>query len=80
MMGRHTRLGQMVAGEAPGMPAYPVYGLMVEFMAYSGLRASEVGLEVADVLFTPGAEVLSEGQRTKERKGGQWVTSTPKSK
>ena len=44
----------------PALPAYPVYGLMVEFMAYTGLRASEVtGLEVQDVVFTPGANAIA---------------------
>lgn len=46
-------------GEYPGadghqLPAYPIYALMVEFMASTGLRAAEVaGLEVADIRFAP---------------------------
>ena len=39
----------------PALPAYPAYALLVEFMAYTGLRASEVaGLEVGDLAFAPG--------------------------
>jgi hypothetical protein len=54
---------------------------MVEFMASSGLRASEVaGLEVGDLTFAPGPKCTVKVARTKERKGGQWVTGTPKSK
>ncbi|PRC52057.1 site-specific integrase, partial [Mycobacterium sp. ITM-2017-0098] len=64
-----------------GLPAYPAYALMVEFMAYSGLRAGEVaGLEIGDLLFAPGPKCSGKVQRTKERKGGQWVSGTPKSK
>jgi integrase len=75
------RLSGAIAGEVPGLPAYPAYALMVEFMAYSGLRASEVaGLVVADLVFSPGPKCSVKVARTKERKGGQWVTGTPKSK
>ncbi|WP_336584342.1 site-specific integrase [Mycolicibacterium tusciae] len=77
------QLSAAIAGEVPGLPAYPVYGLMVEFMAYSGLRAAEVsGLEVGDVVL-PGAgdsRCTVRVRRTKERKAGQWVTGTLKSK
>jgi integrase len=75
------RLSAAIAGELDGLPAYPAYALLVEFMAYSGLRASEVaGLEVGDLVFTPGPKCLVKVARTKERKGGQWVTGNPKSK
>ena len=68
------------------LPAYPVYALMVEFLANTGLRASEnSGLEIADLTFSPTlagqppkADVIV--RRTKKRKGGDWVTGTPKSK
>src|SRR5262249_13812323 len=46
-------------GERPGsdgkpLPAYPVYALMVESAAFTGLRASELaGLEVADLSVAP---------------------------
>jgi integrase len=33
-------LSAAVAGDVSGLPAYPAYALMVEFMAYTGLRAS----------------------------------------
>ena len=47
----------------PALPAYPAYALMVEFMAYTGLRAAEVaGLEVGDLMFAPGPKLLGEGR------------------
>jgi integrase len=59
----------------PGLPAYPAYALMVEFMAYSGLRAAEVsGLEVGDLVFAPGPRC------SVNRKNGAWVVGTLKSK
>jgi integrase len=66
-------------GSAPALPPYPVYALMVEFMAATGLRASEVaGLEVADLLTYPipvGAprRMAISVARAKERKNGVWV-------
>ncbi len=83
--------GQLPANGEPGsaqpaLPVYPVYALMVEFMAATGLRASEVaGLEVADLVRQPApagtpARMVVKVARTKDRKGGQWVTGTPKSK
>lgn len=88
------QLGALCAalrGELPGrdgqpLPAYPVYALMVEFMANTGLRASEVsGLEIADVTFTPALagqtpKATVTVRRTKKRRGGDWVIGTPKSK
>ena len=81
-------LSAAVAGtpptDGPALPAYPTYALMVEFMAYTGLRAGEVtGLEVGDVVFAPApgqARAAVQVRRTKDRKGGQWVTGTLKSK
>jgi integrase len=78
-------------GEYPGsdgkpLPAHPVYALMVEFMANTGLRASEVsGLEIADVIIPPALagtapKATVRVVRTKTRKGGEWLTGTPKSK
>lgn len=78
-------------GEYPGsdgqpLPSYPVYALMAEFMANTGLRASEVsGLEIADLAHTPALvgtapKASVRVVRTKTRKGGDWVTGTPKSK
>ena len=64
---------------------YPVYGLLVLFMAYTGLRAAEVqGLEVRDLVLTTGPDGTVTGsvrvQRTKTRRKREWVTGTPKSK
>lgn len=70
-----------VGYDGPALPAYPVYGLMVEFMAYTGLRAAEVsGLEIRDLVFSPGPRCSVKVQRTKDRKGGEWATGTLKSK
>ncbi len=65
---------------------YPVYGLMVTFLAYTGLRASEnAGLEIRDLVFAPGPRCSVQVRRTKQRRkiedgSIQWVGSTPKSK
>jgi integrase len=54
---------------------------MVEFMAYTGLRAAEVsGLEVGDLVFAPGPRCAANVRRTKDRKNGAWVVGTLKSK
>lgn len=80
-------LSAAVAGRAPEgytgpeLPAYPVYGLLVEFLAYTGLRAAEAaGLEVGDLLFSPGSCCSVRVARTKDRKNGVWVVGTPKSR
>ena len=64
---------------------YPVYEVLVLFMAYTGLRAAEVqGLEVRDLVLTVGPDGKARGsvrvQRTKTRRRREWVTGTPKSK
>ena len=64
---------------------YPVYELLVLFMAYTGLRAAEVqGLEVRDLVLTSGPDGTVKGsvrvQRTKARRKREWITGTPKSK
>lgn len=75
------RLAGAIRGELPGLPAYPAYALLIEFMAYTGLRAAEVaGLEVGDLTFTPGPKCSVRVARTKDRKNGECVTGTPKSK
>ncbi|OBK18584.1 tyrosine-type recombinase/integrase [Mycobacterium asiaticum] len=75
------RLSSAIRGDVTGLPAYPAYALMVEFMAYTGLRAAEVsGLEVGDLVFEPGPRCAVNVRRTKNRKNGQWVTGTLKSK
>jgi integrase len=63
---------------------------MVDFLAYSSLRAAECsGLEIGDLAFTTGPASADGSptvrcsvnvRRTTERRGGQWVTTTPKSK
>ena len=62
---------------------------MVEFAAYTGLRASELaGLEIADLVFAPvrvGAQpkcsVRVERTKTKGKRAGDgWIIGTPKSK
>lgn len=79
------------SGAEVWLPGYPIYGLMVDFLAYTGLRASEnAGLEVRDLEFRvtpdprrPGVNLIRctvHVRRTKVRKNKQWVTSTPKSK
>ena len=81
-------------GERPGrdgkpLPALPVYALMVEFAAYTGLRASELaGIEVADLSFAPvavGAQhkcvVRIERTKVKSKRAGEgWIVGTPKSR
>ena len=75
------RLAAAIRGEVPGLPAYPAYALMVEFMAYTGLRAAEVsGLEVGDIVFAPGPRCSVNVRRTKGRKNGAWIVGTLKSK
>jgi integrase len=64
---------------------YPVYELLVLFMAYTGLRAAETqGLEVRDLMLTTGPDGTMRGSirvaRTKTRRRREWVTGTPKSK
>jgi integrase len=76
---------QVAALAAKAGERYEVYGLLVLFMAYTGLRAGEVqGLEVRDVILTTGPDGNERGsirvQRTKSRRKREWVTGTPKSK
>ncbi|MFT4200128.1 hypothetical protein [Gordonia sp. (in: high G+C Gram-positive bacteria)] len=64
---------------------YPVYELLAYFLPYSGLRKAEcAGLEIQDLEFTtrPGqpTRCTVHVRRTKDRKGGEWVPSTPKSR
>lgn len=88
------RLSAAVAGELPDengnpLPAYPVYALMVEFMAYTGLRASEVaGLQVSDIAYQPAPaasptaptslRAVVRVSRAIEHKGGVAATRTLK--
>ena len=62
--------GQVAAFAAKVAERYPVYGLLVLFLAYTGLRAGEAaGLEVRDVTLTTGPDGTTKGavrvQRTK---------------
>ncbi|WP_236592979.1 tyrosine-type recombinase/integrase [Mycobacterium intracellulare] len=76
-----ARLSAAIAGEVEGLPAYPAYALMVQLMAYTGLRAAEVsGLEVNDLVFAQGPRCSVNVRRTKDRKNGAWVVGTLKSK
>ena len=81
-----AELSAALAGNRPGgdgalLSAYPVYALMVEFAAYTGLRKAELaGLEIADVVFAPGTNApnaVVKVARTKIRKDGRWITGTP---
>jgi integrase len=59
---------------------YPVYELMTLFAAYTGLRAEELaGLEVGDLVFTPGPKCAVNVTRAKKRRDGQWIVDTLKS-
>ncbi|MFA4083444.1 tyrosine-type recombinase/integrase [Mycobacteroides salmoniphilum] len=79
-------LSTAIAGEVAELPAYPVYALMVEFLAASGVRASEnTGLEIGDLVFPPvpvGTPIRAavKVQRTKKRKDGKWIPGTLKTK
>ncbi|MDT5113017.1 MAG: hypothetical protein QOE20_4907 [Mycobacterium sp.] len=78
--------GEYPAHDGQPLPTYPVYALMVEFMANTGLRGSDVsGLEIADLTTAPALAGTAPKAsvrvvRTKTRKGGDWVTCTPKSR
>lgn len=67
------------------LPAYPVYALMVEFLASTGLRSAEnAGLEIRDIRFAPtlagyGVKASVCVERTKTRVAKVWTTGTPKS-
>jgi site-specific recombinase XerD len=77
-----ARLSAAVAGEpvvTPSgaevwLPGYPIYALMVEFLAYTGLRASEnAGLEVGDLEFCTAPEhipCLVQVRRTRRARTG----------
>lgn len=77
--------GQLPDADGNALPAYPVYALMVEFLASTGLRSAEnAGLQVADIHFTPAlvgqpVNASVSVERVKKRKGGNWVTESPKS-
>jgi integrase len=71
----HFLSSEQVELLARELDAVPPYGLLVRFMAYTGLRAGEVaGLNVADVA-TGRVNV----HRTREKIKGGWREGTPKS-
>ena len=81
--------GERPSRDGKPLPAYSVYALMVEFAAYTGLRASELaGLEVDDLYFSPvpvaaqpKCSVHVERTKTKAKRAGEgWIVGTPKSK
>jgi integrase len=78
--GRHKPEAHFLSAEqvellARELDESPPYGLLVRFMAYTGLRAGEVaGLNVADVA-TGRVHV----HRTREKVKGGWRESSPKS-
>ncbi len=82
------QLGQVsaaVAGNADGLAVYPELALIVDSLAYRGLRVNESScLEIGDLEFTTRPDQSTRCTvsvcRTKDRKGGQWVTTTPKSR
>lgn len=64
-----------------GERSHPAYGLMILFLAYTGLRRAEVqGLEVRDLMLTTGPDGAIKGSirvaRTKTRRHSEWVTGT----
>lgn len=75
----HPLTGEQVAAVAGHISArFPIYGLVVLFLAYSGLRAAELaGLEVGDLDLTRGTVRV---QRTKRKVRGGWEVGTPKSR
>jgi integrase len=63
---------------AAELDATDPYGLLIRFVAYTGLRAAEVtGLRVGDLNLKAGHV---EVRQTMQRLSGQWVAATPKSK
>lgn len=69
-----------VADVAQVLDGAPPYGLLVRFMAYTGMRVSEVsGLNIGDV-DTDRGTVRVERTRTRARKvdGGGWAVHVPK--
>lgn len=81
----HPLTGEQVGRVAAHVgERYPAYELMVLFLAYSGLRSAECsGLEISDLAFTTGPSETRcqvHVRRTKARRGGVWLTTTPKSR
>lgn len=77
----HPLSAEQVAAVAGHVAArVPVYGLVVLFAAYTGLRAAELaGLEIQDITLAPGRGSVRV-ERTKRRARREIVTGTPKSR
>ena len=70
-----------VADHIGRMQGHPIYGLVVMFAAFTGLRAAELaGLNVGDLTLPhmPGAAGSMSVTRTRRAVRGGWETSTPK--
>jgi integrase len=70
--------------EAVAAQLRPPYGLMVVFLAYTGIRAGELaGLDVGDLRFIRKGGVVVGGvvsvERTRHLVGGEWIEAEPKS-
>jgi integrase len=64
------------------MKGHPIYGLVVLFAAFTGLRASELtGLNVGDLTLPQIPDAAGSVNVTRARRAvcGGWETSTPKS-
>jgi integrase len=71
---------QVAAVAASVGKRYPVYELLTLFAAYTGLRAEELaGLEIGDLVFSPGPRCVVNVRRSKKRREGQWIADTLKS-
>lgn len=75
-----AQLGAVVAAaQSTPSPTSEVDGLVILFLAYTGVRAAELcGLDLGDLRLTARGGTLRV-QRTRKRTGGVWVTDTPKS-
>lgn len=71
---------QVAAVAASVGERYPVYEVLTLFAAYTGLRAEELaGLEIADLVLTPGPRCVVHVRRSKKRRERVWVVDTLKS-
>ena len=71
-----------VADHIAAVQGHPIYGLVVLFAAFTGLRAGELaGLNVGDLMLPqmPGTAGSVSVTRTRRAVRGGWETSTPKS-
>lgn len=77
----HPLTGDQVGAVAESIRArVPLYGLVVLFLAYTGLRAAELaGLQIGDLRLTPAGGSVTV-MRTKRKVRGGWETGTPKSR